>query len=92
MKRLFDKVCDIVFTFPDGSELLCRTTLDPGLLSQYGYTNVDGFVDLSSGRYIPEELFLEDFSIFDEGTYQLSDLDNIFNSGGKLSWEHAKYF
>lgn len=87
MLRLLSKVYDIVFTFEDGSEILCAVTLNEDILTSMGWNNVDGFIDILSGRVIPPGLFSMPFTIHEQGTYKLSSLDEIFNDGGKLSWQ-----
>lgn len=87
MIRLFSEVVDIVFRMSDGSEILCRTSLNPDILQAKGYANVDGFVDFLSSRIIPQEMFEQEFSIEPQGEYQLNSLDAIFQTGGKVHWD-----
>lgn len=90
MQQLFSSICDIIFTLEDNSQIRCRTTLDPKLLQEQGYnSNIDGFIDLSSGRLIPEDLFENSFIICSESENPLSDLDKMFNLGGKIHWNIA---
>ena len=86
MEQLFEHIVDITFTLADGSELLCTTTLNHEILSSYGYGEIDAFVDMSSGRIIPEDMFNFDFRIEPKGTHKLSPLDLLFQNGGKIHW------
>ena len=54
MELLFSQIADIIFTLPDGSELLCTTTLNSDILRRYGYDDVNSFIDLSCMKLIPE--------------------------------------
>ena len=87
MTKLFNQICDIVFTLEDNSQMLCKTTLNEGILSQHGWADLDAFVDLLSNRIIPDEMFENDFIILDENTASLSELDSMFIDGGKISWK-----
>ncbi len=87
MLRLFDRICDIVFTLEDNSEVLCTVTLNDEILASKGWKSVDGFIDLITGRVIPPDLFSIPFNIYEHDTYKLSPLDKIFNDGGKISWQ-----
>lgn len=86
MEKLFEQIVDLTFTLADGSELLCTTTLNHEILDSYGYGNIDAFVDISSGRMIPEDMFNFDFRIEEKGTHKLSPLDTVFQNGGKVHW------
>lgn len=87
MIRLFDRICDIVFTLEDGSQILCAVTLDRGVLAKRGWDSFDGFIDLITEREIPQDMFLYDFTVYEHNEYKLSKLDAIFSSGGKVSWK-----
>lgn len=87
MLRLLDKMYDVVFTFEDGSEILCAVTLNERILASRGWNTIDGFIDFLSGRVIPPSLFSIPFTIYEYGTYKLNTLDEIFNNGGKISWQ-----
>ena len=90
MDELFSRVCKIVFTFEDGSTILCETTLNQELLNNRGFNEVNGFVDLSSGRIIPEELFDLPFEILPHNTNpNRTSLDTLFDIGGKIHWSTA---
>lgn len=84
---LFTDIYDIVFSLEDNSEVLCVTTLNKGILAKRGWDSFNGFIDLLTEREIPPEMFLQDFKIYNHGSYTLSKLDSIFNSGGKISWK-----
>lgn len=91
MTRLFDGVCGIVFTLEDGSILCCKCTLNKDILDKLGVPDTDGFVDLFSLREIPEHMFDYEMQIYDlENMPHLTDLDYMFQEGGKLSWKHLK--
>lgn len=91
MNELFNGIVDLVFTLGDGSELLCKTTLCCEILNSLGLGAVDGFVDLSTNRIIPEEMFEYDFTVKPEGTHELSALDSFFQPGGKAHWESITF-
>lgn len=87
IETLFKELLDLIFTLPDGSELLCQTTLCPELLSAQGFSDVDAIIDFLSKREIPIEMFDYDFAFEPAGTHKLNELDSIFQIGGKLSWK-----
>lgn len=90
MNDLFSRVCEILFTFDDGSTTLCTATLNEAILAERGFESVNGFVDLSSGKIIPEDLFDNPFTILPQNTKaKQTRLDEIFNSGGKVHWSPA---
>lgn len=91
MNELFSNIVDLVFTLEDGSELLCKTTLCSEILNNLGLGHVDGFVDLSTNRIIPEDMFEYDFIVKPEGTHKLSALDSFFQLGGKVHWESITF-
>lgn len=86
MTRLLDGIYDIVFTLADGSQILCATTLNNGILAKRGWDSFDGFIDLITEREIPPDMFNHVFTIYEHNTYELAPLDKIFNNGGKVSW------
>lgn len=87
MEKLFYDLCDIVFTLGDGTQILCKSTLNSEILRKAGYDTTDGFVDFMSKRLIPEELFSRPFQVLAEDTARLSELDSMFISGGKVAWQ-----
>ena len=88
MELLFSQIADIIFTLPDGSELLCTTTLNSDILRRYGYDDVNSFIDLSCMKLIPEDMFNYSFIIRPRGEYTLSPLDSFFQLGGKVQWQN----
>lgn len=87
MTRLFSRVCKVIFTFDDGSTILCETTLNPEILASKGFSDINGFIDLSSGRIMPEDIFDHKFKILAESEEDpRSELDKIFDVGGKVHW------
>lgn len=86
MNELFKRICTVIFTLGDGSKIICRVTLNSEILAENGMLDVDGFVDLMSMREIPEELFEQEFEIC-EDTHKISNLDKMFQDGGKLQWK-----
>lgn len=87
MIKLFEDLCDIVFTLEDNSQILCQTTLNQSILKRYGWDLKDDFIDFLSNRIIPFEMFDYDFKIAPKNTVVLADLDRMFLNGGKVSWK-----
>ena len=86
---LFDGIYYLTFILSDGSQIRCKTTLNSDILHNLGYANVDGFVDLLSGRVIPEDMFTFDFVISSLDSQALPRLDSLFQDGGKVHWKLA---
>lgn len=87
MNSLFDRICDVVFILKDGSQILCKVTLNENILQKLGYAMSDDFIDIMTGRIIPDELFDNKFQVLPEDTVVLSELDKMFLDGGKISWK-----
>ena len=87
MNSLFDRICDVVFILKDGSQILCKVTLNENILQKFGYAMSDDFIDIMTGRIIPDELFDNKFQVLPEDTVVLSELDKMFLDGGKISWK-----
>lgn len=87
LDRLFSKECIAVFEFEDGSLVTSRVTLNPNILSNYGFQNLDGLVDLDLGVVIPKYMFeyLVGFEDLDSSNLT-NPFYNFFNLGGKVSW------
>ena len=92
MTELFSRICKVLFTFEDGSTLLCVTTLNPDILSEKGLADVNGIIDLSSGKIMPEDLFDYPFEILADNDDPRSDLDKFFDIGGKVHWTPATLY
>lgn len=86
IKSLFTDYCTIIFTYEDGSQVKAITTLNKELLKREGYGEVDGMVDLTTGKLIPEELFEESFDIIVGVEKLTNSLDLYFEKYAKTSW------
>lgn len=90
MSVLFEKICTLVFTYPDKSAIQCHSTLNPDILKSYNCSHIDSLIDFDSFKIIPDYLFEEcELSIYEGNVNKINDLDNLFERSVKRLWESS---
>ena len=87
---LYDGYCVLTFTYEDGSEVKCVSTLNFDILDNLYLTGIDAIIDLLTYKAIPNNLFFDTTVSIAEGKeIKLDPLDKHFQSAIKRSWDNV---